>query len=151
MEAENITTGAPGQASPAKPALSFDGMTGAEIDAMHPDEFADTLFATMEKAEAALTYEDMDQIEAMWNQQRRERRYSLVMLTMPWADLNQKVAEDRDFALAVAEVMQYANETKFYSGVADLIERAGTWAMVALAGREDGKELLAESQGKGSA
>jgi hypothetical protein len=126
------TTGAPGQASPAKPALSFDGMTGAEIDAMPPDDFAATMFTAMEKAEAVLTCEDMNQIEALWDQQRCERQTTLLMLTKPWADLNQKIAEDRNFALAVAEVTQYANETKFCRGVADLINQAGTWTILAL-------------------
>jgi hypothetical protein len=126
-------------------------MTGAEIDALSPDDFAATMFTAMEKADAVLTCEDMNQIEALWNQQRRARRATLIMLTTPWADLNQKVAEDRDFALAVAEVMQYAEETKFYRGVADWIEQAGTWTMLALVGREDMRELLAEARREGTA
>jgi hypothetical protein len=130
----------------AKPPLSFDKMTGAEIEAMPPDEFSDALFAKMEAAEPQLTCEDMDKIEAVWMSQKRDRRMALVMLTKPWAWLNQQVSKDRDFAKAVAEVEQYASRASLYKGLAEMMETAVVWCMLALAGREDMQELCNEAK-----
>lgn len=131
-------------ASTASPIL--DDMTGEEINAMPPDDFADALIAQMETKEPLLTCEDMDEIEAMWERQRRNRRAALVLLTKPWAWLNQQVTEDRGFAVAVAQIKMLADEVGLYEGLTEFMEAASVWSMVALASREDMSEVIEEAK-----
>lgn len=133
-------------AHPAKLASIFSGMTDEEIDAMSPDDFADALVAQMEAREPLLTCEDMDEIEAMWERQRCSRRAALGLLTKPWAWLNQQVTENRDFAVCVAQIKECADTIGLYKGMAEFMEAASVWGMVALAGREDMSEILAEAK-----
>ncbi|MDR2625035.1 MAG: hypothetical protein LBC37_01735 [Zoogloeaceae bacterium] len=123
----------------------LDNMADEEINAMPSDDFADALFARMEAKEAFLTCEDMDKIEATWKHEKRSRRASLLILTKPWAWLNQKAIADREFALAIAEAWQSNEENiQFYKGLVEAIEQANIWAMTALCGREDMNDLLEE-------
>lgn len=131
---------------PAKLASILSGMTDEEINAMPHDDFADALFAQMEAKEPLLTCEDMDEIEAMWERQRRNRRAALVLLTKPWTWLNQQVTEDRDFAVAVAQAKILADEAGLYKALAELMEAASVWSMMALASREDMSEVIEEAK-----
>lgn len=132
--------------TPAKLASIFLGMTDEEINAMPPDDFADAVFIQMETKEPLLTCEDMDEIEAMWERQRRTRRAALLLLTKPWAWLNQQVTENRDFAVAVAQIKMLADEVKLYKGLAKFMEEASLWGMLALADREDVDEVIEEAK-----
>lgn len=131
---------------PAKLASILSGMTDEEINAMPPDDFADALFAQMETKGPLLTCEDMDEIEAMLERQRRNRRAALVLLTKPWAWLNQQVTEDRGFAVAVAQIKMLADEVGLYRGLAEFMEAASVWGMIALASREDMSEVIEEAK-----
>ena len=130
----------------ASTAVNLSTMTDEEINAMPRDDFADAIFAELETKEPLLTCEDMDEIEAMWKRQTRTRRAALVLLTKPWAWLNQQVIEDRGFAVAVAEVKILADEAGLYKGLAKLMETASVWSMAALAGREDMSEIIEEAK-----
>ncbi|MDR0776764.1 MAG: hypothetical protein LBE81_09030 [Azonexus sp.] len=112
-------------------------MTNDEIDA---------LFAKMEAQGPLLTMENMDEIEAAWHSQRRGRRAALALLTKPWAQLCQQVIEDRDFAVTVAQVKMVADEAEMYKGLAELMKTASTWALMALASRDDMVEVIAEAK-----
>lgn len=131
---------------PAKLATILDGMASEEINAMPPDDFADALFAKMETKEPLMTCEDIDELEAMWERQRGNRRAALVLLTKPWAWLNQQVTENRKFAVAVAQIKMLADEVGLYKGLAELMEAASVWSMVALASREDMSEVIEEAK-----
>lgn len=104
----------------------------------------DKILATMNAKGPMLSCEDMDKIEARWEEERRARRCSLVLMTKPFSWLKQQVKDDRDFALAVADVFRCTNENQFYKGVNELMEQAHLWAMIALCEREDMQEILAE-------
>jgi hypothetical protein len=125
---------------------TLDDLTDEQIEALPMDEFADKLIARMKPQEALLTCEDMDEIEAMWERDKRNRRCTLALLTKPWEWLDQKISKDREFAVIVAQIKQYAEEEKFYKGMAELLGTAHVWAMVALSGREDMKEVIAEAK-----
>lgn len=131
---------------PAKLASILSGMTDEEINAMPHDDFADALFTQMEAKEPLLTCEDMDKIEAMWERQRRNRRAALVLLTKPWTWLNQQVAENRDFAVAVAQIKILTDEAELYKTLAELMKAASVWSMVALTSREDMSEVIEEAK-----
>ena len=112
-------------------------------DAMSSDEFADAMIKEVISAPAQLTCEQMDQIEARWRHDMSARRCALIMLTKPGTDYLEMVESKRDFAEAVAEIMQFLPELiKFHEAMIELLQRVNTWSMVAIAGREDMQELL---------
>ena len=110
----------------------------------------DALVESLRKQGPLLSCDDMDAIEAMWERQRTNRRAALVLLTLPWAELNQKVSEDRAFAVAVAAVLQILGETALYRELTKLLDAAEGWCLVALAGREDMREVLHEAGREGA-
>lgn len=124
----------------------LSGMTDEEINAMPPDDFADALFAQMATKTPLLSCDDMDEIEALWERQRCNRRAALVLLTKPWAWLNQQVSEDRGFAVAVAQIKMLADEAELYKGLAKFMEAASAWSMMALASREDMIDVIEEAK-----
>lgn len=48
--------------------------------------------------------------------------------------------------MAVAQIKRLADETGIYKGLAELMEAASVWAMVALASREDMSEVIEEAK-----
>ncbi len=115
-------------------------------DALSPDDFADKLIADLDSKGPLLTCDDMDKLERLWEEERRGRRCALVLMTKPFSWVREQVETDRDFAAAVAACYSYTRENELYKGTAALIEQANLWAMIALAGREDMNELLAEAE-----
>lgn len=114
-------------------------------DALDPDEFAEKITALAEHKGPALTVEDMDAVERVWETQMPMRRCALVMLTKPFAWLCEQVEADRDVALTVAEVHRALSEgAGFYQMVANLMEQALAQTMLALCTRADMDALLAE-------
>jgi hypothetical protein len=125
---------------------NLDTMTGEEIEALPPDDFADAFFSRLESRGAQITRDEMKEVEEVLQRQRTARQCALALLSEPWSQLNKRVGEDRGFAVVVAEVMQYANEVELYSGLAGLMKTAGVWCMAALAGREDMAEIIKEAK-----
>jgi hypothetical protein len=123
----------------------FD-LTEEQIESLSSDGFASGLLAIVKDKKAILSCEDMDRIEAKWQSDKRLRRSALLLLTEPWECLAQRVSEDRKFAVIVALIMQYAREAKLYQCLAEMMETAHVWTMVALSGREDMKEVIAEAE-----
>ncbi len=127
-------------------APSLDGLTDEQINAMPEDDFCDALYASLQKQEALITCEQMDEIEQLWETERRSRRACLLMLTKPWAWLNEQVMNDREFALIAVQIMDIANTGKMYQGLADLMGTVSGWTMAALASRGDMSEVMAEAR-----
>ena len=116
-------------------------------DALDPDEFAEKITALAECKGPALTVEDMDAVERVWETHMPMRRCALAMMTKPFSWLTQKVETDRDFALTVAEVHRALSEgAGFYQMVANLMEQALAQTMLALCTREDMDALIAEAE-----
>ena len=114
-------------------------------DALDPDEFAEKITALAEHKGPALTVEDMDAVERVWETQMPMRRCALVMMTKPFAWLCEQVETDRHFALTVAEVYRaLCDGAGFYQEVADLMTQTQAKMMLALCVREDMDALLAE-------
>lgn len=124
---------------------SIDWSDGGAVDKMAPEDFADALLAKLSDEPATITCEQMDAIEQHWRDTMPTRRCALAMLTKPFADLRDKVLEDRELALAIADSMQCANrELPRYKATIKLLEKAAALAAVAMAGREDMTEILDE-------
>lgn len=124
----------------------LDGMSEVDINAMSNEDFTDALFAQMRERQPLIDCDGMDFIEAEWDAQRRNRRAALVLLIKPFTWLEQKVIEDRDFAVAVAEVEAFAIKTNgFYSMIAELMKFTEWQAKLALCGRHDMDEIRAEA------
>ncbi len=115
--------------------------------ALDQDEFAEKITALAESKGPALTLDDMDTIEQVWNTQMPMRRCTLAMMTKPYSWLAQKVETDRDFALTVAGIYgALCNGVGFYKTVANLMEQAEAKMMIALCTREDMDALIAEAE-----
>lgn len=122
----------------------FDGMTDDEINGIPHEEFVDKLFAYYDAQGSMLTCEQMDEIEQRWEAERRARRCALITLTKPFSWLTEQVHKDRDFALAIADVLHNTRGNQFYSCLNKLLEAASSRAELALCAREDMQELIAE-------
>lgn len=116
-----------------------------EIDweSLSEDESLDKLTEIIESKPAQLTTDNMDELERAWKARMRARRMALVMLTMPFTELRDKVQEDKEFATAVAATLACTqNEIDFCRGVAESLETAQVWMNVSLCYRDDMQEIL---------
>lgn len=125
---------------------NFTGMTDDEIDAMPIDDFSAAIYAEMKGAPALLTCDEMDQIEALWESDRQNRRCALILLTKPWDWLSQKVIEDREFAVTVEQCRILAEGAELYKNLAHLMEAVKVRALIALASRDDMSDIQAEAE-----
>ena len=118
----------------------------ADIDwnALPPDEFADQMLALLKEDGPRLTTGQVDQIERYWEADRAVRRGTLVTLTKPGQWLLDKVAEDRDFAVALSAFEQ-ALDHRPYRETLGLIEAAKARIVVALCTREDMQAVTDEA------
>lgn len=119
----------------------------SEWDAMSQDEFADNLLEKMKGEEAVLTCEQMDIIEKFWDEDRRTRRAALAMLTKPYAWLEDKIQNDKEFAEAMVELLECV-ETDKYSCIANLLLDAQRRLICAISCREDLDELHVKVKAK---
>lgn len=110
------------------------------------DQECDALLAQMDAREPMLSCDDMDKIEKQWVERRAARRCALVLMTKPFSWLREQVENDRDFALAVADVLSCTKNIDYYKGMVDLMEQARLWSMMALACREDMSDLITEAE-----
>jgi hypothetical protein len=108
------------------------------------DQEVDELLAQIDAREPMLSCDDMDKIEKQWVERRAARRCALVLMTKPFSWLREQVENDRDFALAVADVFICTKNIDYYKGMAELMEQAKLWSMMALVCREDMSDLIAE-------
>lgn len=111
-----------------------------EWEAMNEDEFADNIFEKMKSEEAILTCEEMDIIEKFWNQDRRNRRATLIALTKPYTWLEENIKNDTGFAEAMFEVLECIEPEK-YESITNLLLNAQRRIICAITCREDFDEL----------
>ena len=113
-------------------------------NALPEQEFAEKLVAQADDQGPALTHSDMDIIEECWEKRRAARRCALILLTKPFKEIREGVGKNREFALAVAEVISCNENLDFYKGIHEFLVKAKVWGSIALAGREDMEEIFAE-------
>lgn len=112
-------------------------------DANQEPDWTDKFFADLEQAGPALTLDQMDMIETQWQNDMRNRRCSLVMLTKAWPELRDKVVDDKEFAVIVAQIMPIARDlSERMHSLASLVGSVEIWAMGALAHREDMRDVI---------
>jgi len=117
-----------------------------EADKMDEDQFADRLYEQVEASPALINMEQVDTIEKIIRTDMF-RRAALLFATSSGAEICDKILNDRDFALAAADVFQGLDgaETR-YRQLADLLAAIHARLLVALAGREDMQEILDEAK-----
>lgn len=109
------------------------------------EEFARDLQAQVETEGALMSFGDMDAMERYWERDRRQRRAALLFTTKPWAELDKSIQEDREFALAVANVFDCLN-IEAYKSIYAILNEARRRILVSLCSREDAQELLKEAR-----
>ena len=111
---------------------------------LNSDEFADQLVKRLEAEEhCALKSDDVSAIERFLKTSGVTRRSALLYMARPWKETAQAIAQNHDTAVAFASVAHCLQEdVKRYKTLADLLGRAETRLMVALAVRTDMDEVL---------
>ena len=111
-----------------------------EWETMNENEFADNILEKMKSEEAILTCEEMDIIEKFWEQDRRNRRATLIALTKPYTWLEEHIKNDTGFAEAMMEVFECI-DVKKYEAITNLLLDAQRRIICAITCREDFDEL----------
>ena len=71
------------------------------------------------------------------------RRVALAILAMPFKEMEGKIRDDRDAAIAFADTVWRVNDSaQTHRDVAELMEKAALRTQLALCGREDMQEIL---------
>ncbi len=117
--------------------------SGRDWNAMDEDEFASAIVKQLTATPAQLTCEQMDKIEARWRNDMNDRRCALAMLTKAGGELSEIVKKDRLFAEAAAAVQQHIPQLiEFHKTMIQLFQRVDAWLLIALAERDDMRDLL---------
>lgn len=118
-------------------------LTDEDWNAMDDKTYEANLEKLIDTAPALLSFEEMDQIEKWWCEGIRRRRCSLVLLTMPAKELTEKVHSDRDFAIAVADVLDGIKDVVNVSEeLTQLFRAVEARTILALSVREDMQEIV---------
>lgn len=113
-------------------------------DAMDPGAYALRLFAQLEAAPAFITNEELGVIEEKIHTDAF-RRAALMLATTSGGDLCRKIQESKDFAIAAANIHSGLGNAKGrYRQLADLLESIDDRIVLALCGRADMNEVLAD-------
>lgn len=118
-------------------------MSDEQAGAVPIEQMCDAVYAEMEHKEALLTVDQINEIEHALKEQAMSCRAALLLLTEPWASLENKVRNNREYAISVAFAQGFAQNAKIYKGLAELMMQAAIWAELALATRSDVDEIHA--------
>lgn len=126
-------------------------MSDKQAEAVPIEQMCDAVYAEMEHKEALLTVDQINEIEHALKEQGMSRRTALLLLTEPWASLENKVCNNREYAISVAFAQGFAQNAKIYKGLAELMTQAAIWAELALGARGDAEEIqaIAEAENEG--
>lgn len=109
--------------------------------------FADDMIATVKAAPAVLSTAQLDEVERAFNSWGTTRRTALAFLTKSGGYLIQQVQKDRQFAVALADAANHADEYLEYLRQFETSLKAfRARAIVALACREDMDAVLQEAR-----
>lgn len=117
-----------------------------DLNSMDEDLFGDLMLARLRAAPALL---DEAQVYAIENKIQGDeyRRAAFAIASLAGADLLEKISTDREFAVAVGAVFNSLGKVKArYQQLLDVFEAINARLMIAVAVREDMKEILAESR-----
>lgn len=113
------------------------------------DKKADDLYASAKALPAALTKEQMIEMEDVYREDRNglARRAALATLTVPCAGLFESVEQDRETAAAMASVaLAMRGYIEHLEAVKNIVVAAETRVSMALCAREDMADLFAEAE-----
>lgn len=110
------------------------------------DDTADRIFEQLDAADAFITDQQLDLIEEIISHDA-VRRAGLVFATMPGRELCKKIEQDRDFAVCAASTLSGLNDAKIrYQELAELLKQVHTRILLALCGREDMENVVADGR-----
>lgn len=115
-----------------------------DYDAMDREDFADAMLDKLLKEDAVFQKHELVRYEKTLDDSAASRRMALAMLTMPYRELEEKVRNDKAFAISVAKAAKTFDH-ELYRQTAELVEKAQIHIMVALTSREDMQSIYDEA------
>lgn len=103
------------------------------------------LWQSLEQADAVLSHDGIDRINAQWVSHAEERMGCLSVLTMPFAELREATENDAAFAMALVEVVDHVSNG-MYHALHETMNSAHLRAISVLARREDMAEIVKEAR-----
>ena len=117
---------------------------GLDASKMDAGTYAMRLFEQLEAAPAFITNEELAVIENRIDTDAL-RRAALLLATASGGDLCRNIQENKDFAVAAASIHSgFANAKGRYRQLADLLESIDDRIVLALCGRDDMQEVIAD-------
>lgn len=118
-----------------------------DYDSMSSGQFASEMAAKLESAQALFSVEKLGEAESVWNSIAVTRRSAMAMLTKSGPDLVKAITDNREFAVACADLLGgiEASIVKLDS-LKEILEHAQWRMMVALAHREDMQAVYEEAK-----
>ena len=121
--------------------------TDEQVDGMGEEEFAQFIVGQIEKAKPMFTREQVVEIDKEFQRMGVNRRTALLSLSMSGEEFLRGIREDREAAVAFACAAHCADEDPDrLREMANLIETFNSRTAVALAQREDMKEVIEEGR-----
>ncbi|MFC1347716.1 MAG: hypothetical protein G8D81_20480 [gamma proteobacterium symbiont of Clathrolucina costata] len=122
-------------------------MTAIECDQMSDEDFANSLFDKLEAEGPVFTLEELGRFENRLQKNAATRRMALVVLTKPFSEIQEQIENDREFAVATADIYQ-CTDPELYQATHDLLENARLRIAGLLACRDDMEEIFKEAERK---
>jgi len=108
-------------------------------------EDAEALVNTCNGQPATLELHQMDEFDKWLNDSRAGRRVSLAVLSKPFDELESGILNDRDLAVAMADVQRCSADVEHgLDLMLKLVRQSRLWVAAALSSRPDCEEIMAE-------
>lgn len=118
-----------------------------DYDSMPFDQFVSEMTEKMDSAEALFSVDKLDEAESVWNEIAVTRRVAMITLTKSGPELINMVMEDREAALAYAELLDcLGHHLQKMDSLKEILEHAQWRVMMALAHREDMQSVFEEAR-----
>ncbi|MBT3038811.1 MAG: hypothetical protein KME37_07685 [Candidatus Thiodiazotropha sp. (ex Codakia orbicularis)] len=120
-------------------------MTELDWGKMSEDEFAKNLFDKLEAEGPVFTLGELEIFEDRLQKNHATRRTALVVLTKSFSEVQEMIENDRDFAVATADVFN-CTDPGLYQATHDLLENARIRMAGLLACRDDMEQVIEEAK-----
>ncbi|MCG7863861.1 MAG: hypothetical protein JAZ18_15865 [Candidatus Thiodiazotropha endolucinida] len=120
-------------------------MTELDWDQMSDEDFAKTLFDKLEAEGPVFTLEELGIFENRLQTNAATRRLALVVLTKPFSEIQEQIENDREFAVATADIYN-CTDPGLYQATHDLLETARLRMAGLLACRDDMEQVFEEAE-----
>ncbi|MEW8548577.1 MAG: hypothetical protein AB2693_34175 [Candidatus Thiodiazotropha sp.] len=120
-------------------------ITKTVTDCEQKKDLANNLLAKLKAEGPVFTIDDLGRFEDRLHKNAATRRAALAVLTKPFSEIQEMIENNRDFAVATADILT-CTDPELYQATHDLLENARTRMVLLLACREDMEEIIEEAE-----